>query len=83
MDDDPVELTVKEIYQTHLDMTRLIYFDYMALCKDGDFDSFCKIHLEHVRIMLFLLHDRYADHVEGAKKAVMESFSKQGDDLDA
>jgi hypothetical protein len=72
MDQEPIDLTLKDVYQLHLDMTRLIYFDYMALCKDGDFPSFMEMHLDYVKTMLNLLDDRYADHVEGINREIME-----------
>ncbi len=70
-----IELSMKDCYKTYLDVVTLLYHDYMIRIVDGDFSSFKKMHMKATSRMIDLVHNRYADHVDGIR---MEFLKRTG-----
>ena len=70
------EISLSDVYHNLIDLVRILYFDYMIRCKDGSFEEFKKVCLHNMGLIVDEIDDVYADHVEGAKLALMPKVNK-------
>lgn len=67
--------SLRDVYATIIEMTKMAYFHYMLTTKDGDYEGFRAMHNTGMERIMRYVDETYADHVEGVKREVME---KQG-----
>jgi hypothetical protein len=68
------ECTFAEIEQKIIDLMFPLYANYMVCCADGTYTHLKSVHIDLVSNILDAIHNRFADHVEGAKKEFMLKF---------
>jgi hypothetical protein len=71
--DEPFSL--KDVYHTLIEMTKIAYFNFMINCIDADFEGFKTMHHTAMEKIMKVIHDTYADHVEGARVAKERGYN--------
>ncbi len=77
------EMSLRDVYEQSAQMLKIMYFDGMIRGSNGYGNPghhTKKLIMENVAVMLERIHDKYADHVEDARKQVFgKSVSLEGD----
>lgn len=69
-DGEPFEVTKDDVLDVIGEVTKMLYFEYMISSNYPKFESFKKDRITSYAQTLDLIHDTYADHVEGKIKEI-------------
>lgn len=73
-DGEAFDLPFGNVLGLHYESTKAIYFDYMINTIDPSIDDFKLEHAMYCDKVVDMIHDAFADHVEGILKDKEEEF---------